>query len=278
GRFFACSSSILSPARGTPRPYRSRRRIIGSREHGRPGGRHSRRAAVRGESATGRLRQPARVYCSEIVLVGAPSPAVLPATRLLPKETMAPPPEAFRPTLLLTMVLVVRRTVAPELADDTPLVPLLAMSEPWTFTSTPKPPEKASRPLLVLSAKTLPSAATRERSSARRPKRLCSRRTFCSEAWAKPATVGLTRTPPPALSLMTQSLIMRWAVSLGSKSIPAVVNLKMTEFSTLSPAPARKRIPLSPVPMPLMSRPRRVTTSLTPALTTMPLVPETRTP
>src|SRR5262245_12916478 len=44
-----------------------------------------------------------------------------------------------------------------------------------------------------------------------------------------------------------------------------------------SPAP-RIRTPSRPVPMPLKSRFRRITTSPLPALMTMPLVPETRTP
>src|SRR5438552_19004712 len=99
---------------------------------------------------------------------------------------MAPPPEARRPTLLLTMLLAARRIVAPELVDDTPLVPLLAMRELSRLTSTPKPVEKASTPLLVFSAKTLPPTATREWSSARRPKRLRSERRFWKEARANP--------------------------------------------------------------------------------------------
>src|SRR5205085_11766408 len=41
---------------------------------------------------------------------------------------------------------------------------------------------------------------------------------------------------------------------------------------------ARKRMPLSPVPKPLMSRPRSVTLSDAPAFTMMPLVPAASTP
>src|SRR6516225_127581 len=52
----------------------------------------------------------------------------------------------------------------------------------------------------------------------------------------------------------------------------------MRQFSTWSAAPEMKRIPDSPVLSPSMLRPRNVTTSLAPAWTTTPFVPDTRTP
>src|SRR5436309_2275837 len=52
----------------------------------------------------------------------------------------------------------------------------------------------------------------------------------------------------------------------------------MWQLSTIRALPARKRMPLSPVPKPLMSRPRSVTLSDAPAFTMMPLVPAASTP
>src|SRR5437016_2452676 len=60
-------------------------------------------------------------------------------------------------------------------------------------------------------------------------------------------------------------------------STPLVVKPKISHLSTINAAPARKRMPLIPVPMPLILRLRKITTSLGPAWTTIPLVPETRT-
>src|SRR5262245_50263431 len=59
--------------------------------------------------------------------------------------------------------------------------------------------------------------------------------------------------------------------------MPRLVKRKILQFSIrTSPAP-RIRIPVSPVPMPLTPRLRRITTSELEAFMTMPLVPETST-
>src|SRR6185437_576400 len=86
----------------------------------------------------------------------------------------------------------------------------------------------------------------------------------CTERPTPPlfvTVVPVTKTFPPAVTI----------------SMPLVVKPKISQFSTLRAFPARKRIPLIPVPMPAMRRLRRMTVSLTPACTTIPLVPLTRT-
>src|SRR5688572_173089 len=68
---------------------------------------------------------------------------------------------------------------------------------------------------------------------------------------------------------------------LGAKLIPnpvADLNPRIVQLSTIREAPARKRIPFRPVPTPSISSPFNSTWSVAPALTTMPLVPETSTP
>src|SRR5687767_14491511 len=53
---------------------------------------------------------------------------------------------------------------------------------------------------------------------------------------------------------------------------------EIVELTTCTEAAERTRTPLRPVPTPSMSRPLRYTTSVAAALTTMALVPDTRTP
>src|SRR6185437_12901795 len=88
--------------------------------------------------------------------------------------------------------------------------------------------------------------------------------------------VDCTETPTPPLLLMTVSVTKTFPPAVAT-SMPLVVKPKISQFSTLRALPARKRIPLMPVPMPLMRRLRRMTVSLGPACTTIPLVPATRT-
>src|SRR6185312_13479615 len=88
--------------------------------------------------------------------------------------------------------------------------------------------------------------------------------------------VDCTETPTPPLLLMTVSVTKTFPPAVAI-SMPLVVKPKMSQLSTLRALPARKRIPLMPVPMPLMRRLRRMTVSLGPACTTIPLVPLTRT-
>src|SRR5215469_5835068 len=63
-------------------------------------------------------------------------------------------------------------------------------------------------------------------------------------------------------------------------SMPFWLNPKITQFSTFRALPPRKRMPLNPAlpefKSPLIRMLRMVTTSLAPAKTTIPLVPETR--
>src|SRR3954452_13851425 len=51
----------------------------------------------------------------------------------------------------------------------------------------------------------------------------------------------------------------------------------MVQFSTSNELPDKNRMPLRPVPIPLISMPRKITRSFGPACTTMPLVPDTKT-
>src|SRR5690349_9260123 len=60
-------------------------------------------------------------------------------------------------------------------------------------------------------------------------------------------------------------------------SMPLPVKPEMKQFSTLSCAPIRNRMPLTLVPRPLIDMPRRITLSPAPALTLIPLSPATKT-
>src|SRR5579864_4440868 len=85
-----------------------------------------------------------------------------------------------------------------------------------------------------------------------------------------------TLTPLPPL-LITVVLSMNTFPPAVAMSIPLPVKPKISQFSMARDLPASQRIPLIPVPIPLMRRFLRITTSDGPAWTTMPLVPLTRT-
>src|SRR5437763_10326826 len=80
---------------------------------------------------------------------------------------------------------------------------------------------------------------------------------------------------------MLVSVTHTWPLAPIATSTPLLLKPKISHLSTISDAPARKRIPLSP-PLPELRRPLsrrflRITTSEGPAWTTIPLVPATRT-
>src|SRR5262245_3634389 len=71
-----------------------------------------------------------------------------------------------------------------------------------------------------------------------------------------------------------------WPAPLGTKRMPCAVpdwNPKMLHFSTCRDAPWMKLMPISPLPTPSISSPRRMTLAPAP-LTLMPLVRAARTP
>src|SRR6185295_9886215 len=222
-------------------------------------------------------------YCGRTVEVGAPF-VPLPSLWLPPLEMMVPLAAVWRPVALPKKVEFAIRTVVPATPPPSERAPAMPFASALELSSI-RPPapavEVARKPCVVLAVAALSRAAMLTRPWMLRPKLLRSRRTRSSEPIVEPPTPGLTRMPPPdglTLLKITESMTNSCEALVGSKSMPNWVKSWIRHFSTWSVAPAKKRMPFSPVPRPSMSRPRRVMTAFEGALTMMALVPETRTP
>src|SRR5690349_16061641 len=83
--------------------------------------------------------------------------------------------------------------------------------------------------------------------------------------------------PLPLSTIVTLSMYSAGLPAVGlnhtANGVPVPLTPVMWTFSRCSALPARNLMPYRPVPMPLIDRLRRMTTSLAPALTITPVVP-----
>src|SRR6185437_6513162 len=90
-------------------------------------------------------------------------------------------------------------------------------------------------------------------------------------------TDDLTEMPAWPLFWTTVLRMNAFPPSFFSRSMPVVGKPKMSQFSRVRARPASHLTPLMPVPIPLIRRWGRMTTSFGPAWTTIPFVPLTNT-
>src|SRR5262245_36616488 len=210
---------------------------------------------------------------------GVPS-VVLPRIWLFLYEVVKAPAEVATPLVALPDTTESPiRVVVPALLLEMPLALLLAATTRSSISTEPllampvELPTKLESAIATLVVVGVPMV--------RMPGRLFSTRQFTIDAVATTALAGATRMPEPPkpapLSVITESETNSFAAALGTKLMPnARLEVEPRKprtrvLWTCSVPPPVKLMPLTPAPLPSMSRPDSVTVSVAAVVTVTPV-------